>query len=107
MTAWAVLPFIFWPRDYDCQRCGAALRMSGPIIIWLYSHYLGGAGGDKGLYCEKHGHILTSKYDPNIDITDWRYHRDSYSSEQAYRNDSKHKIYPMSEMQPINSIKDL
>ena len=74
-----------WPRDYQCQRCGAGLRKCGPFIVAQHQHYMIGAAGDVGLYCERNGHVLVEEYDHEVRITDWRYHRDSFKNRKSYR----------------------
>ena len=75
------------PRDYTCQRCGAGMRMCGPVIIAYHIHYMSGAGGDVELYCIRHGHMPVRKFDPDKKVDDWMYHRDSYATVQAYLAD--------------------
>jgi hypothetical protein len=73
------------PRDCSCQRCGAGIQRCGPVIVGTSSHYLSGAGGDRGLYCKRNGHAIVKKYDPDKKVTDWVYHRDSYETEEEYQ----------------------
>ncbi|OVE73560.1 hypothetical protein BVX94_03610 [bacterium B17] len=78
-------------RHYSCQRCGAGIRKRGPLIVGCRQHYLTGIGGDKGLYCKKHGHLLVAEYNHDTEITDWIFHRDSYESEDTYLGELAHK----------------
>lgn len=84
----------FWPRNYQCQRCGAGVRKCGPFIVAQHQHYIIGAAGDVGLYCERNGHILVEEYDHEVHITDWRYHRDSFKTQEAYRRAKSAKNNP-------------
>ena len=75
-----LLAVSLFPRDRRCQRCGGGLRMCGPVVVGICGHYFSGIRGDRGLFCQKHGHVPVSMDVAFEPLEDWEFHRDSYPS---------------------------
>ena len=65
--------------------------MCGPIVVGICSHYLSGIRGDRGLFCQKHGHVPVSMDVALEPLEDWEFHRDSYPSEDDWRKAARHR----------------
>jgi len=55
-----------------------------------------GAGGNRALFCQAHGHVFTAKQNGPM-LMDWEYQRESYADAESYRADLKGRKRQMQE----------